>query len=275
MTRARSTDARLRAMTEPRAPASPGGRGRVGGADRVRGAPSVDEALASPGRLRRVGFSLRRARRLRRSLPAFCPAAGALTPPLSRSGERGGSRQSLHRFPGRMQRKRKRPGTQRKTPPRSGAKPISQRSPFGEVCVATLSPTLGVLLAGRAGAADGGRRQAAQGDYRPDDPRAGDRASRAAMRGPDPQCQRRPGALRRHRADGRRGRRAGLCRTARRHPRRARLGRPQPPRPRIGRERRGPTRRSCRAISSRVSTPPAKPPACRSPAPSRAARRIR
>ena len=39
-----------RAMIEPRAPASPEGRGRVGGADRVRGAPSVDRALPSPGR---------------------------------------------------------------------------------------------------------------------------------------------------------------------------------------------------------------------------------
>ena len=98
---------------------------------------------------------------------AFCPAAGALIPaphpvrrPLRTSVRRrfaaascAGSRiafhcaslrsrlpgkgwlrdshSSLHRFPGRMQRKRMRPGTQRKNSPRSGAELISQQPPFG------------------------------------------------------------------------------------------------------------------------------------------------
>ena len=50
---------------------------------------------------------------------------------------------------------------------------------------------------------------------------------------------------------------------------------PQPARRSNGSRARPPTRPSCRTISSRVCTPRAPPPACRSPAPNRAARRIR
>ena len=127
----------------------------------------------------------------------------------------------------------------------------------------------------RAGAAHGRRRQAAADARRPHHPGARDRAARAAMRRAGPQRQRRSGALRRLRPAGGCRRRAGLRRAARRHPRGARLGgRATGPSSHGWRAPR-PTRRSCRAISWRGCTLRGRPPACRSPAPSRAGRRIR
>ena len=62
-------------------------------------------ARPSPARLRRVDLSARRARRLRRSLPSLLSCGRRPHPCPSPVRERG-SRQALHGFPGRMQRKR-------------------------------------------------------------------------------------------------------------------------------------------------------------------------